>query len=316
MTLTILAKLLLRSQQSQQIVYAAGLLDMASQLGSNAATFTIVDQYVRNGMTSNQQAKTQEVLNRLGRLAKENHPVALFLSAQLIELRGLKQEALRKFRQVTELADVEDDEPVIAETWQSIARIEWSLGRKESAIEAWRIAALDFDNPNAYYELATKQGMSENYVEYLTKAAMSGIGDAAYKLGLWYSSRVDQRGVEHNTELDSVTARQGHVNMPHHDKLSREWFSLAAESDDQRCKAQAMLHIAWILRKSGLISESLNLMREALTQVKLEPDTISWLQNEWRNPEFNLSNQEFEEAIIVNGKKGRGGREENGLKTR
>ena len=288
------------------VKYAGDLLHMSSEIGEQAATMILVDEGLRQNKLGHQQL--QNALRQLNHLVKRDVIEAIILAARVAEGKGNPADALELYKRATVLsADLNSPadtlKPSLSEAWFRISRIEHVLGNPESANEAMRTAALKYDSPEAFYELALQSdvGSPEERLDHLLKAATSGLGNAAYKLGLWHSAQADegQRSVAASLESrkSSVLEMQRHSSLPKKYTLSHEWFSVAAESDTCAWKTQASLHIARILRKARLIAKSTSSLESALAHVKTQPKLVTWLRENWPSASFNPTTEEFEDLV-------------------
>lgn len=108
---------------------------------------------------------------------------------------------------------------------------------KERAREALQKAALELDDPSAYYYLATmEEKESLNRTVYFMKAAASGILEAAYELGRIELSKIKDVGSS-NKSADH--------------KMAREWFELAATGGHR----ESILELAKICKDNGELEE-------------------------------------------------------------
>lgn len=297
----------MRSDSEQtQVNYASELLFLSSEMGDQAATMILVDEGLCRSNLGHHQL--QKPLRHLDQLVNDNVVEAVVLAARVNEVRGNSSKALSLFRRATTISSgpksaADLPKASLSEAWMGIARIERDLGHASSASEAVRTAALEYDSSEAFYELALESEVEkpEEMVNHLLKAAISGVGNAAYKLGLWYSAQADDR--EHSiTNLSDVPQKsfpeaQRGVKIPRKYKVGHEWFSVAAESESCEWRAQAALHTARILLKSGLVAESEYCLESIFAHKEIKPKLVTWLRENWTGSSFEPSTVEFEELI-------------------
>ncbi|KIW02025.1 uncharacterized protein PV09_06531 [Verruconis gallopava] len=242
-----LARLLVLSPGPLDQYRGRQILLQASALGSAKATIYVVKTATKSKQLGKQEV--QPALKHLQELASQEPPIlpAQVAQANVYYENAMYDDAEKMYRKVIDhvpldrnfsrikrlakglrerYAASEPDGLVVAKKFtvedkdveldvvsarMGLARIQYYIrSDKDNAIKSWEIAALDHDDPNAYYELAmhleelarnTKQTepcLEKNFdnmwmrfvpykwFEYMMKAAASGHAEACYKIGLLY----------------------------------------------------------------------------------------------------------------------------------
>ena len=290
-TLTTLAQILLRVSGPSSQEFALSLLLTASKLEDADATMMLVDQTLKSGRAERlRNPKLRDTLKHLVKLEDGGHSAATVLLAQVTELEGNYEKALSMLRSVVEQSSSDNPQTtkeadkalrsVLSEAWASIARLEGKLGNsieKEKALEA---AARLYDHPQAFYELTLLMDdkSSPQYTEYLQKAAISGVGDAAYHLGLLYSSEVEAKQDQIHATISNALVR---VGLAQARELAKEWLSIASESSDCTRPGAAKLLLAWAFRGMGELEKSKALLDQACNQLALNAERRGSLTQHW-----------------------------------
>jgi TPR repeat protein len=182
-------------------------------------------------------------LKRLGVMAKEGKPQAMRLLGRVAASQGKDTEALEWFRKAAEGSaqlDFEDAGEALVCEGQILQR-----SNRRDAEAAFRKAALEFDNPSAYWHLSQLEDEGSSHREiYLLKAASSGIVEAAYELG--------------SAALSKTKASGGNYLPPFHG-MAREWFEIAATDGH----GPSMLAIAQVCKASGEVDQGLKWLGKA-----------------------------------------------------
>lgn len=163
---------------------------------------------------------------------------ALALRGKILNHEGKNVEALKCLRQATEdpeggggTLDYEGAGEAMTEKGILLLKI----GQREEAKQAFQKAALDLDDPLAYYYLARwSPSNSPEETVYLLKSASSGVKEAIFKLA--------------RVELEKFFEREG--SLPKKMKgygMAGEWMRVAAEKEDGLC----MLHLACMFKSVG-----------------------------------------------------------------
>lgn len=266
----------------------------------------LVEEGLKHGASQDlQNPKLQDAIKHLHQLAEANNPLAMVLVGRMMELFGDARGALKNFRgaivaaSATPSAEERDYQATLSEAWESIARLENGFNNPTKELEALAAAALQHDNPRALYELALrkeKESPTESS-EYLRKAAVSGIGDAAFKIGLSNAVEIDVK--ERHTAPSSTSKNQRQSAPSKQYRIVEEWFLIAAESESCNFKGQAKLHSARAMRKTGQLEKSRTRLESALELLQLQASDVRLLRANWMKPEFDLSTQELQDMITL-----------------
>jgi tetratricopeptide (TPR) repeat protein len=147
-TLVLLSNILNSCPGDKQRHLARRVMLSASELGDESATIDLVSSGLRKGKLNLYAAP----LKRLEILAKEGKPRSMTLLGRIAAARGEDREALKWFRTVfqeTENLDIEEaGEALVCE-----GQILKKTNLKE-AEATFRKAALELDNPSAYFNLS------------------------------------------------------------------------------------------------------------------------------------------------------------------
>lgn len=211
----------------------------ASEMGDSEATIALIAAGIRSGSFR----VSEKPLKRLEILAKEGNPRAMTLLGRTVATKGKTAEALEWFRKATRgPAGLDFEEAGEALVYEG--ELLMKSHRKE-AIAVLRKAALELDDPSAYFYLAElEKSGSPNQIVYFMKAASSGITEAAHELGL----------IEVAKAVESADG-----NTPPHYEMAREWFQLAA-ADNYR---PSMISMSKICRDNGEAEEARKWLNKA-----------------------------------------------------
>jgi TPR repeat protein len=168
--------------------------------------------------------------------------------------RGKRDEALKWFRDARGLGQEFDG---LAQALTSEGQILLDRNDRVGAEKLFRKAALELDDPVAYYVLSTLQlrGSPEEEI-YLLKAASSGIVDACHRLG------------ELEMEKTKMSQPKGtYAGAPVRDfKMAIEWWQVAAAAGHGR----SMLSLATLYRAEGQDGQGLEWLELAEKQPELK----------------------------------------------
>lgn len=181
----------------------------ASEMGYEPATLYLVTFGLGNG----QFRLYEKPLQHVKIMADRGNPRALILLGRVVGSQGRDKEALEFFRKAIQgPAGLEFEGASDALVYVGQLLIKKDKGQAEAV---FRKAALEFDDPSAYYYLAEieKEG-SLNRMVYYMKAASSGILEAAHKLG----------NIEKSRAVEEAKGKG-----PPDYQMAREWFQIAAE---------------------------------------------------------------------------------------
>ena len=297
-TLSLLAKILLRTRIRDHNLIAQKLLFAASKLGDSAATFLLVKEAIKFGSLRNHSLIGPR--RHLQTLADDGNLTAVYLAGQIYESEGNRSQAIRIYEMATSnLSNVLNGEKApknsLGDIWKAMSEIKASAGDYVGAETAIRKCALQYDDPWAYYELAKAyiSPSSEDYENYMLKAAVSGEPLAAHELGLLYYKQSQGRYLTHQDNVSNGHAEslekprdqsydiQGATTTTPKIKLekgtqARDWFSVGAESDI----SISQLYLAVLLRAAGKANEGLTWLERASSSKQLTA-AVPWLRSIW-----------------------------------
>ena len=319
-----LAHILLQTQVVALYPIAKILFMCAAELHDPMATMILMEQAVRHNRPADlAKAELQIAKWNLGRMAKEGNQAAQILQARILELEGGNDRKILNLleRAVGVVGDEEEakgptedelfaeeskesrgdeeQDAYLADAWRQIARVQGRLGRKELAKAALQTAALDLDDPQAYYLLAQQhlESTSATYIEYLLKAALSGIANAAYKVGVW-----NLQEMERVSSGSAARARNPFapavVDTMQWYRLIRQWFLVSLEAADCDFRLQAKMHVVRLLSKLGESSDARDLLTELADDRSSSRTRALRLRELWKDDSLSsLTVNEFETRI-------------------
>ncbi|ESZ89508.1 hypothetical protein SBOR_10106 [Sclerotinia borealis F-4128] len=244
-----------RCGEQAQKALGRSLIDLASNMGDAGATLEVMSHALRNNQLHT--ARTGPFLARLGILAKKKENVqAMGMLGRILFSQGKETEAqqwLQKAISGPELATF----PGAAETLVVLGLILQKTD-KEAAKKIFRKAALDLDDPSAYFYLSQHVGPDEDdeRVVYLLKAAGAGLPEACHNLGAIELSKMGDQADKKPTERTYGYAK--------------EWFQVAAEGGF----GLSMLNLASICKSQGQIAEGLKWLEQAEALPELRDEAV------------------------------------------
>lgn len=262
-TLSVLGGILRRSNNKAQLTLAKKVMFTASALGDKPATLEIVSEALRNGKLNDITAPLQ----RLSILAKKhNDPQALTLLGKVYHARRSTKEALECFRTATRPPNGSLEFDGAGEALVHEGQALLALNDKDGAKVAFERAALELDDPSAYFYLSRLQesGSAKEQV-YLLKAASSGIMEAYHNLGaLEMAKQKDGR-----TKRPTTLADFG---------MAYEWFQVAAADGF----GLSMLNLALMCKSVGKIEEGIKWLKKAEENVEVR-DQARAIKSQFHN---------------------------------
>jgi len=242
-TMALLAGILKRCHSGGQKALAKSVMLAASRLGEKAATFDIISEALRAGTLYEYRAP----LERLGTLAKkDNDPQAMTLLGKVLMGERREKEALDWFRRATREPTGGLDFDGAGEALVSEGRILSQRGDRNGAKAAFEKAALELDDPSAYFYLAQLQEpRSSNQQVYLLKAASSGVVEAWHNLGA--------------LELEKLNKQERKPTSLYDYGMAREWFQVAAAEGF----GLSMINMAVICKAVGQMDKALEWLEKA-----------------------------------------------------
>jgi len=245
-TLVQLSMILNRCPEDGQRHLARKVMFSASNLGEQNATFELMAAAIRQGDFGENYSAP---LRRLGIMAKKDGiPQAMAMLGQVLLAQRMEKEALEWFSKATEGPTELLNFEAAGEALVHKGRLLQKRGETEAAVEAFRRAASELDDPSAYFYLSTFQehGSSEQKV-YLLKAASSGIVEAWHNLG-----------VIELPQSEKHLKPTGGKGVPKY-RIAREWFELAAADGF----GMSMLNLALICRSEERLDEGMKWLEKA-----------------------------------------------------
>ncbi|PMD49573.1 HCP-like protein [Hyaloscypha bicolor E] len=259
-TMALLAGILKRCHSGGQKALAKSVMLAASRLGEKAATFDIISEALRVGTLYEYRAP----LERLGTLAKkDNDPQAMTLLGKVLMAERRENEALDWFRRATREPTGGLDFDGAGEALVSEGRILSQRNDRNGAKAAFEKAALELDDPSAYFYLAQLQEhRSSNQQVYLLKAASSGVVEAWHNLGA--------------LELEKLNTQERKPTSLDDYGMAREWFQVAAAEGF----GLSMINMAIICKAVGQMDEALKWLEKAGGAEGVRSEAIA-LKRQW-----------------------------------
>ncbi len=240
--MALLAGILRRCTGAGQKSLAKKLMLAASALGDKSATFEVI----LSALNMRTLSEYTVPLQRLGLLAKKDHdPQAMTVLGKVLYVQGAEREALTWFRKATQPPTGLDFDGA-NDALVSEGRILMNLNDKDGARKAFEKAALELDDPTAYFYLSKfeKENSPQQKV-YLLKAATSGVKEAYHNLGVIELAAIEKSGKKPTSMQDYG--------------MAREWFHVAAADGF----GLSMLNLALMHRVVGEVDESLGWLEKA-----------------------------------------------------
>ncbi|KUJ19077.1 HCP-like protein [Mollisia scopiformis] len=242
-TVATLAGILRRSHDKAQQVLAKKIMLTASALGDKSATLEIISAALRLGKLHDYPAP----LRQLGILAKkENDLPALTFLGKVHNAHGDKRGALECFRKATRPPTGNLEFYGAGDALVSEGLILLELKDKDGAETAFEKAALELDDPAAYFYLSKLQepGSPQEQI-YLLKAASSGITEAWHNLG----------ALEMAKRKDTITKPSKVEDFG----MAYDWFQVAATEGF----GLSMLNLALMYKSVGNVEEGMTWLEKA-----------------------------------------------------
>jgi TPR repeat protein len=205
----------------------------ASNLGQKTATFALI----KSALNTSSLQDYQNPLYRLGLLAKNEDPQAMAILGKVLLTQSKENEALEWFCKATSLPTGNLDFEDAGEALVNMGRILLKQGDRGGAKAAFSKAALELDDPSAYFYLSQLLPQnSSSQEEYLLKSATSGITEACHNLGALELSKAEK-------QRDSTKTSEQKLDY----KMAIEWFTIAAHDGF----GLSMLNLAMIYKLLG-----------------------------------------------------------------
>lgn len=298
--LTKLAKVMMVTEVSAYAKITRELLLAASELQDPSGTLAIL----KSALLHDNRIPLV-CLQHLNQMVHAKNYAGLYMQGQIYERERQDSLALKMYMECLSSAaegypGAEAFDILLGEVWLGIYRLKSKKKDSEGAHMAIMRAALEYDEPYAYYVLARDYipQTSNEYESYMLKAAASGETSAADALGNRYleqsqgiQSYSTKEGLDNLVKKlaageareakDPSTASQrqpsSSIKSRYGLKLAKEWLSLGAEADI----ASSQVHLAVILRYEGKSGEGFDWLRKARAK-KGWPNTITWLEKQWK----------------------------------
>ena len=254
-TMAVLAAILRRCPGHGQKAFAKKLMLSSSALGDKSATFEIISAALRTGSLTEYSGP----LERLCVLArKESDPRAMTLLGKVSYSQRGEREALEWFQKATRPPTGSIDFDGAGDALVNEGRILLGWKRKEEAKAAFEKAALELDDPSAYFHLSQLQKPdSPEQKVYLMKAAASGVSDAWHELGLSELATIAKRA-EKPTKLEDYG-------------MAREWFEVAAADGF----GLSMLNMSLMCKSVGKLEEGMIWLEKAAVIPEVREQAIA-----------------------------------------
>jgi tetratricopeptide (TPR) repeat protein len=247
--LTLLGQILNKCQTQPQRILGKALLQSASSLGDIHATVALLARAMRMGTLEDAEYVSPIARIKTQALPPHSDPSAMTLLGRIYEAQDREDDALQLYKRVVSISVSSDqatsdprNEQFISDALVFQGRILLRRNDKTGAHAAFRRAALEYDNADAYYDLAihTEKG-TQNWNVYMLKAAQSGAPGAAYYLGaeLW------DKWYNYNRSKQVDKAKEALA-------MSKEWLLLAARAG----LAHAMINLALIIAYEGNVQSA------------------------------------------------------------
>ena len=290
---------LLTTRRSDTRLISLGLdcLSLAADLGDVGAAMILVDVAIENkahmgiGTT-----RYQKALAHIKTLAATKDIHSMVLLGRVYEQSNNFREAVGVYEEVIEINNarlkanqpVPDDERTsLAEAYRNTGRlILRSPGSGNSAFQHFETAALEYEDSVSFYYMALIRGDShKDYITLLSQAAISGVTDAAYELGLSYAKEGDRLSRVENS------SRPAHLMAVH-------WFELA--QDVPKLSGRAKLHVARIYQAQNSaaslgVDEIQHISKELGASMSRQMQ--QFITSHWENPSFSLTAIELENRM-------------------
>lgn len=268
-TLQILGGILNRCPGNGQRRLAKQVMLSASELGETTATFKLIEAAIHS--KSLDLTSFTAPLQRLGILAKkEGNRQAMALLGKVLLTQQKEREALEWFRKASQGPAESLGFEGAREALVHEGRILLGWADKEGAATAFRKAALELDDPSAYFYLSKfEEPNSAQQQVYLLKAASSGIVEAWHDLGSIELARIDKQPAKPDSISDYG--------------MAREWFQVAAADGF----GLSMLNLALICKAAGELDSGLKWLDKA-EQLPEVREQAKHLRAQWGNQSVNI----------------------------
>lgn len=246
--LTSIAKLLIIQRSDIQLAsLGLDLLSLSADLGSEDAALILVDISIERRSTMEiGTLRYQKALAHVKKLAIEKKNLqAYVVLGKVYEQAQQYEDAISMYKiamDAHERGEIEEeDRTALAEAFRNAGQL-FSIapGMEDMAFKCFKTAARVYDDARSFYSMALISGeKSQDYVSLLSQAAISGVTEATYKLGIWYSTKGDY--FDSGPRADATYT------------VACYWFELS--KDLPALTARVTLHIARIERARVRMTE-------------------------------------------------------------
>ena len=309
-TLTELAVLVFSTRTQAYYATAQKVLLEASAREDPTATIVLVALALqKNRLNSDLLRQPWE---RFLDLVTIKNPTALFFQAQINERCGLEDLALEMYVESTEFSTADVDSGAefldlnLGDVWRKIGLLRKKKKDLVGAEEAFKKAALEFDDPLSYLHLATEftDSSSSQYENYLLRAASDGEPEAIEKLGSYYFKKVQKYGYFSHLKqctpaFKDLRAASDREDQKRHDSINgtpkelvllEEWLQLGVDINGPFSQVyRGILH-----RASGQYELGLGSL-QAASESPHWINTVAWLEKMWYSKDLDVSNLNIEE---------------------
>ena len=251
-----------------------------------------------------EQSQYHDLRQQFLELVRAKIPNAMLLMAQLYASEGHGDASWEIYEEITNLRSSKDEDDLLAikaTAWTAIAALNKTRGNRIAAEKAMEKAAVECDDPRAYYRLAKeyKSPQSPDHLPSIVKAAASGWQPAIEDLGILYFNRTRQllrqggRSDKQSQDFMREYSRLGYNKNPQGSppdllkeprsvseslSLAFEWLSIGAEASIPTSK----FHLGILLR-NGNSERGLRLVEEAAVESPKHSEEAKWFISNWHN---------------------------------
>lgn len=309
--LSLLARTLSRTSHSKT---ARDMLLAAARLRDESAVLLVIQAAVEQGSLG---APGVGFLYKacFQPLVEKGNPRALYIEAQLCERQQQNGKALSLYEKLVGVGPKEsaDTEGYVdyGAAWMAISKLKAQKGDRDGVKEAIDKAALQHDNPTAYYQIAKAFTKSPaEYEGFLLKAAVSGEIKAAHGLGVLYFyqslgrfppgnlTASNKKSIANKDKLEeeaiSPEEKQAVTSSAAAEKrkIAQQWFALGADAD----LTGSQVYLACLLHKSKDVESGLQWLKAACNSkdfVKWEK-VVTFLGQKWNSADYDISRIDIE----------------------
>ena len=272
--MSILAHILLRSGHQSNILTGHNLFLAASTQHEETATLHLISQALAASPNQLRNPDLISARQHLDHLVASNNPEALTLLGLIREQEGDTIDALGLYNRACSTTTTttgnnnspkdSSDAVAFAKALLSIARLQQRQGNTSSAKAALEKAAYSYDNPYAYFHLASNHIAltSPKYFSYMLKAASSGVIAAAHELGLFYfaqslgmiPSSISDNDNTRPADLAKTVSVVKPISTPvtaEKCAWATEWFTVSATTSSSLIQTMSQFYLAILLRSGG-----------------------------------------------------------------